>query len=571
MPRWLLAWAIAHDLDTFVVPDARLARTAGLDLEASGLRPVATPRHATVLLLVGPIPDDLAIAASVAYAQMPRPRAILAVGLTSIADLPEPDVVSPLGQDALLAGVAELRRQLEVGAFAAEAATFEPAAARTKTEYVCPMHPEIVRDEPGPCPICGMDLVPHETADATTKHAHGHGPMEHLPQLPPDHAPEPDDHGAHGSLTTSLDMHTGYAAERAGHETAVASKHGDMGHGAEAGATMGHGDMNHGGMDHGMMDHAMPAGGGFMSMVAMTKDLRRSADGLPMEWIETPFGPLIPGLPGGLDVNFTLDGDGVATAAATVATARGLPAMWPGPTETFPERLARVDPLAAVAYRLLGRRALEAVAVLEIDQTVAYSRIRDAEWERVGSHLGWLAEFGFLIGDRWIAERAADLQVAVARGASNSRAELVKEIRGFVAAVSRVPLLDRRLDRIGVTDAEAAASVSGPVARAAGIATDARLNDNWYQALGFTPVVRGGGDALARLQVRLAEIVASLDLLVAALDGVGADAHDAPLPSNLSGTAVATVETPRGEARVRIADALVAVASLDLSPWEVAR
>lgn len=24
--------------------------------------------------------------------------------------------------------------------------------------YVCPMHPEVVSDEPGTCPICGMDL-----------------------------------------------------------------------------------------------------------------------------------------------------------------------------------------------------------------------------------------------------------------------------------------------------------------------------------------------------------------------------------------------------------------------------
>jgi len=33
-------------------------------------------------------------------------------------------------------------------------------AALTKTEYVCPMHPEIVRDSPGHCPICGMALEP---------------------------------------------------------------------------------------------------------------------------------------------------------------------------------------------------------------------------------------------------------------------------------------------------------------------------------------------------------------------------------------------------------------------------
>lgn len=29
-----------------------------------------------------------------------------------------------------------------------------------KVEYVCPMHSHIVRDEPGTCPICGMDLEP---------------------------------------------------------------------------------------------------------------------------------------------------------------------------------------------------------------------------------------------------------------------------------------------------------------------------------------------------------------------------------------------------------------------------
>jgi Cu+-exporting ATPase len=30
----------------------------------------------------------------------------------------------------------------------------------THTEYTCPMHPEIVRDQPGNCPICGMTLEP---------------------------------------------------------------------------------------------------------------------------------------------------------------------------------------------------------------------------------------------------------------------------------------------------------------------------------------------------------------------------------------------------------------------------
>jgi len=38
--------------------------------------------------------------------------------------------------------------------------TAEPATASSPTmKYTCPMHPEIVRDAPGNCPICGMTLV----------------------------------------------------------------------------------------------------------------------------------------------------------------------------------------------------------------------------------------------------------------------------------------------------------------------------------------------------------------------------------------------------------------------------
>jgi Cu(I)/Ag(I) efflux system membrane fusion protein len=32
----------------------------------------------------------------------------------------------------------------------------------TQTNFVCPMHPQIVQDEPGNCPICGMNLVQRE-------------------------------------------------------------------------------------------------------------------------------------------------------------------------------------------------------------------------------------------------------------------------------------------------------------------------------------------------------------------------------------------------------------------------
>jgi Cu+-exporting ATPase len=40
----------------------------------------------------------------------------------------------------------------------------ETPVTTTKVEYTCPMHPEIVRDRPGSCPICGMALEPRTVA-----------------------------------------------------------------------------------------------------------------------------------------------------------------------------------------------------------------------------------------------------------------------------------------------------------------------------------------------------------------------------------------------------------------------
>ncbi len=41
----------------------------------------------------------------------------------------------------------------------------EQAKLIVSTQYTCPMHPEIIKDEAGNCPLCGMDLVPIEPVD----------------------------------------------------------------------------------------------------------------------------------------------------------------------------------------------------------------------------------------------------------------------------------------------------------------------------------------------------------------------------------------------------------------------
>ncbi len=46
----------------------------------------------------------------------------------------------------------------------------EHAAKHLDSKYVCPMHPQIVRDEEGSCPICGMDLVAKMISSNTDKY-----------------------------------------------------------------------------------------------------------------------------------------------------------------------------------------------------------------------------------------------------------------------------------------------------------------------------------------------------------------------------------------------------------------
>lgn len=50
-----------------------------------------------------------------------------------------------------------------------EESALEHAARHLDVKYVCPMHPKIVRDEPASCPICGMDLVARELDDGGSK------------------------------------------------------------------------------------------------------------------------------------------------------------------------------------------------------------------------------------------------------------------------------------------------------------------------------------------------------------------------------------------------------------------
>jgi FtsP/CotA-like multicopper oxidase with cupredoxin domain len=68
----------------------------------------------------------------------------------------------------------------------------------TPVAYSCPMHPEVVSDQPGHCPECGMKLLPADLVAEAGGHEHGHT-HEHG-------AHEGHDHAAAGGIEWEDDM-----------------------------------------------------------------------------------------------------------------------------------------------------------------------------------------------------------------------------------------------------------------------------------------------------------------------------------------------------------------------------
>lgn len=330
-----------------------------------------------------------------------------------------------------------------------------------------------------------------------------------------------------------------------------------------------------------------------MSMAELTKGKPASPDGLIMEWIDVPFGPFFPGLPGGLQLVLTLDGDSVAGAQV-----KGMPATDVPPgigLGALADRLADAAPLSTVAMRELACRAAEAATGRTAPGDILPARAAALERERIASHLNWLAGLARQVGLASLARRASALQTDVRSVPADRLAERAGAIKDLLWRIRRKSLLSVKLSGIGLLpDAD-----QGPAARAAGHPADARSGDTVYRQLGFETVTQTGGDANARLLQRCAEVEQSVRLIAKA----GAImAPEMPEPTG-DGHGMATVETPRGPAtlhltleggavasahlttpfaalaahvpnlvaQLELADALAAIGSLDLDPWSAAQ
>ncbi|MGA2527762.1 MAG: NADH-quinone oxidoreductase subunit C [Acidimicrobiales bacterium] len=244
----------------------------------------------------------------------------------------------------------------------------------------------------------------------------------------------------------------------------------------------------------------------------------------------------------------------------------------------------RVEGTAAVAHGLAYCEALEGLSPLQVPRGAQLVRVLHAELERVASHLDSVARQSEGAGQSVAyarmtlhKERVQRLRaqlcghrfgrgVVVPGGVTGplrlARAEALEAlqvIQGAIADDARslmsTPSFLDRLRHTGViTPAVAAAhGALGPVGRGSGLAADVRSERPYgaYAELGFEPAEpSSAGDALARQQVRLDEIITAFHIARQALDELSEEDDTAPWRVALApvdGLGLGCVEAPQGE------------------------
>jgi len=238
------------------------------------------------------------------------------------------------------------------------------------------------------------------------------------------------------------------------------------------------------------------------------------------------------------------------------------------------ERISGVD---SAAHALAFSQAVEGAAGCEVPPRARWLRVIAAELERIYNHLHYLGHLchttTLKVGEaqgKLLEERAKQTNARVSgsrflrnvivpggvrrdlalAGLLGSIDGLRREFREYVELLQRT---DSHLDRLittGPLDRALAFDLgaTGPIERASGLDRDLR-RDHPYAAYDELPPAiaqHDAGDANARMQVRIAELEASFDVVLRAVTGCPAGALRTPLTPPAPGEGLGWAEGTRG-------------------------
>lgn len=265
-------------------------------------------------------------------------------------------------------------------------------------------------------------------------------------------------------------------------------------------------------------------------------------DGLELDQLPLRVGPFFAPFPPGLTLHLDIQGDVIRKAAvgenpyAQAAADRAI-----GSVDGVVFRSALAEPVTIAALELARAR----------------------------HHLWWVSDVLRLHGLQSKSQR-------VARLADRLVAQDAKSVAALSLRLCRSWTLRSIMRGIGILASDRPGVQSGVVARASGVAEDARKEDPAYVALGFEPIVQSDGDSWARFRQRLQEAVQALVLADRAGDqirptGPSVEGLRGPLSvGGVESSASSLALLPDLLQGHEWSDALTVISSLDLDLEEAA-
>ena len=297
-----------------------------------------------------------------------------------------------------------------------------------------------------------------------------------------------------------------------------------------------------------------------------------------------PFGPQHPVLPEPVHLDLELEDEKVVRAIPRIGYIhRGLEKLVEKRDYTqFVYVTERICGICSFGHSMGYSQCVEQLMGIEVTQRAEYLRVIFHELSRIHSHLLWLGlaadAFGFesLFMHCWrLREEVLDIFEACTGGrvifsacdVGGFRQEVSnEELAGIVATLEK---LEDEYTTIALTFLEDASvkdrlvgcgylskqqavecSMVGPFARASGLAVDERLNGigAYGDLAAFEPVLSEQGDCYARCDVRVREVLQSIDIIAELVDKIPDGDVMVPVKGQpkAGAEAMMTLEQPRG-------------------------